>query len=307
MKTTTVLQVNTKMLLLSGVLSLSMLTTSCKSKEDECDASGSFEATEIIVSSEVNGKILQFDVQEGQYLTENQQVGSIDSVQLVLREKQLLASKKGLISRRPDVQKQIATLNQQIVTAKTEQKRVENLVKANAANQKQLDDVNAQVALLEKQLDAQKSTLESTNSGITQDSEALQIQIEQLRDQVQKCKIVSPISGTVLVKYAEKGEITMQGKALFKVADIDNMVLRAYVTSDQLTQIKIGQQVVVSADFGEKTREYKGTIAWISSKAEFTPKTIATRDERANMVYAIKVNVKNDGFLKIGMYGNVTF
>jgi hypothetical protein len=247
-------------------------------------------------------------VEEGQTLQANQLIGSIDSVQLYLRKKQLLATGKSIQVRRPDVQKQIAVIEQQIATAKTEKKRIENLLKANATNQKQLDDINAQIAVLEKQLVAQKTTLVTTNQGITEDNEGIKLQVAQIEDQLKKCRIASPISGTVLVKYAEKGELTMQGKALFKIADTENMILRAYVTSNQLSQLKIGQKVKVSSDFGsEKSKEYTGTVAWVSSKAEFTPKTIETRDERANLVYAVKINVKNDGLLKIGMYGNVKF
>ncbi len=282
--------------------------TSCGKSDSDFDAAGTFEATEVVVSSEAMGKIMQFEITEGQTITENQIVGSIDSTQLYLKKRQLNATQKALQSRRPDIQKQIATIQQQISTAKSEQKRVENLVKANAANTKQLDDVNAQIAVLEKQLTATKSTLETTNNGISGDNEALQIQIEQIEDQLLKCRITSPIAGTVLTKYAEKGELAAAGKALFKVADINKMILRAYITNSQLTEIKIGQKVKVFADSGDdKQKEYEGTVNWISSKSEFTPKTIATRDERANMVYAVKIQVKNDGFLKIGMYGNVSF
>jgi len=280
--------------------------TSCAKSDSDFDAAGTFEATEVVVSSEAVGKIMQFDITEGQTIVENQIVGSIDSTQLYLKKRQLIATQKALQSRRPDIHKQIATLVQQISTAKSEQKRIENLVKANATNTKQLDDVNAQIAVLEKQLTATKSTLETTNNGISGDNEALQIQVEQLEDQLTKCRITSPITGTVLTKYAEKGELAVAGKALFKVADISNMVLRAYITNSQLTEIKIGQKVKVFADSNDdKQKEYDGTVNWISSKSEFTPKTIATRDERANMVYAVKIQVKNDGFLKIGMYGNV--
>lgn len=282
--------------------------SSCKKSDTDYDATGAFETTEVTVSSEGNGKLLAFDVEEGQTLQANQLVGSIDSVQLYLRKKQLLATGKSIQVRRPDVQKQIAVIEQQIATAKTEKKRIENLLKANATNQKQLDDINAQIAVLEKQLVAQKTTLVTTNQGITEDNEGIKLQVAQIEDQLKKCRIASPISGTVLVKYAEKGELTMQGKALFKIADTENMILRAYVTSNQLSQLKIGQKVKVSSDFGsEKSKEYTGTVAWVSSKAEFTPKTIETRDERANLVYAVKINVKNDGLLKIGMYGNVKF
>jgi len=281
---------------------------SCGASKDEYDASGTFESTEVIVSAEGSGKILSFDVQEGQILTANQVVGSIDSLQLYLRKKQLMTSEKSMQVRRPDVKKQIAAIEQQIATAKTERRRVENLLKANAANQKQLDDINAQISLLEKQLDAQKTTLVTTNQGITDDTEGIRLQVAQIEDQLTKCRIISPINGTVLIKYAEMGEVAAPGKALFKIADTNNMILRAYVTNDQLSTLKIGQKVKVFCDSEKKEmKEYEGTLAWISQKSEFTPKTIQTKDERANLVYAIKVNVKNDGLLKIGMYGNVKF
>jgi HlyD family secretion protein len=201
---------------------------------------------------------------------------------------------------------QIASIQQQIETAKSEKLRIERLLKSNAANQKQLDDVIAQISILEKQLEAQKSSLDITNRSIGGEISAIEIQVAQLNDQLKKCKISSPINGTVLVKYAEKGEFTAMGKPLFKIADTGNMFLRAYVTSDQLTKLKIGESIKVFADFGEsENKEYTGTITWISSKSEFTPKTIQTQNERANLVYAIKVAVKNDGYLKIGMYGNI--
>ena len=284
-----------------------LLFISCGKTDSDFDAAGSFETTEILVSAEAQGRIMQFDIEEGQSVTENQIVGYIDSTQLFLKKEQLIASQKGLQSRRPDIRKQMAVLEQQIATAKTEKKRVENLLKANAATAKQLDDVNAQIAVLEKQLTASKTTLESTDEGMSSDNKALDIQIQQLEDQLTKCRIISPASGVVLTKYAEKGELAGAGKALFKVANLDNMILRAYITNEQLTQIKIGQKVTVTADFGEEQKQYEGIISWVSAKSEFTPKTIQTRDERANLVYAIKVSVKNDGYLKIGMYGNVKF
>ncbi|HPS84378.1 MAG TPA: HlyD family efflux transporter periplasmic adaptor subunit, partial [Bacteroidales bacterium] len=195
---------------------------------------------------------------------------------------------------------------QQLETARSEKKRIENLVNANAMNSKQLDDINAQILVLEKQLAAQKETLENTSSGIGSESDALDIQIAQIADQLQKCRILSPINGTVLVKYAEQSEFAVTGKAILKIADTEQMVLRAYVTADQLTKIKIGQKVKVQAESGEDdSRGYEGTVTWISDKSEFTPKTIQTQDERANLVYAVKVAVKNDGFLKIGMYGGI--
>jgi len=278
---------------------------SCGKSNEQYDASGTFEATEIMVSSEASGKILQFGAQEGELLQPGNEIVLIDTLQLFLKKQQLLSSINALQSRRPEVNKQIAAVQQQIATAKTEKQRAENLVKANAANQKMLDDINAQIVVLEKQLAAQKSTLDISNRGITEDVATMEIQVAQLDDQLLKCRIATPINGTLLVKYAQVGELAMPGKVLFKVADLESMILRAYITSDQLTQLKIGQTVKVFADFGESTREYSGTISWISGKAEFTPKTIQTKDERANLVYAVKIAVKNDGYLKIGMYGQV--
>ena len=286
---------------------VSIFLVSCSNSDGDVDASGTFETTEVIVSTESMGKIMQLNVEEGQQLNFNQRVGYIDTTQLYLKKLQLVASKKALQSRRPDIQKQIAALEQQIETAKTERKRVENLVKAEASTTKQLDDANAQIKVLERQLEAAKSSLETTTNGISGDNEALQIQVEQVDDQLRKCYITCPISGVVLTKYAEQGELATPGRALFKVGDVTNMILRAYVTSDQLTQIKLGQKVKVYADYGEDRKEYEGVVNWISSKSEFTPKTIQTRDERANLVYAVKINIKNDGLLKIGMYGNVKF
>ena len=284
------------------------LLTSCGASKDDFDASGTFETTEVLVSAEGSGKIMSFNVQEGQVLAANEIVGTIDSMQLFLRKKQLITTERSMQVRRPNVQKQIAAVEQQITTAKTERKRIENLIKADAANQKQLDDVNAQISVLEKQLDAQKTTLVTTNQGITDDSEGLKLQVSQLDDQLNKCKITSPIAGTVLVKYSEMGEVAAPGKALFKIADTNHMILRAYVTNGQLSKLKIGQKVKVYCDSEKKEmKEYEGILGWVSDKSEFTPKTIQTKDERANLVYAVKINVKNDGFLKIGMYGNVKF
>lgn len=283
-----------------------LFLTSCGITNSEYDASGTFEATEVIVSAEANGKILEFNISEGDILKANQEIGYIDTIQLYLKKLQIKSGMNTVESRRPDIKVQIAATQQQIETAKTEKKRIENLLKANAATQKQLDDINAQIAVLEKQLEAQKSTLESTTRSIGSESSGFEIQLAQIDDQLQKSHIKSPIDGTVLVKYSENGELAMQGKALFKVADTQNMLLRAYVTSAQLTQLKIGQKVKVFSDFGEDDkREYEGIITWISSKSEFTPKTIQTQDERSNLVYAVKIAVKNDGFLKIGMYGSI--
>lgn len=286
--------------------SIILLLTACGKGNGDYDASGVFETTEVIVSAEANGKIMRLNFIEGQQVEQGKALGYIDTVQLYLKKMQLLTNTSAVKSGRVDIPRQIAAIKQQIATQKNEQKRFENLVKANAANQKQLDDINAQILVLERQLTAQTELLENSNKNISEQSSGLEVQIAQINDQIQKSIICSPINGTILSKYAEQGELATQGRALFKVADIEHMFLRAYITASQLTQVKIGQAVKVYADFGEKEmKEYSGTITWISDKSEFTPKTIQTRDERANLVYAVKVAVKNDGYLKYGMYGEL--
>ena len=286
--------------------SIILLLTACGKGNGDHDASGVFETTEVIVSAEANGKIMQLNFIEGQQVEQGKPLGYIDTVQLYLKKMQLLTNTSAIKSGRVDIPRQIAAIKQQIATQKNEQKRFENLVKANAANQKQLDDINAQILVLERQLTAQTELLENSNKNISEQSSGLSVQVAQINDQIQKSIISSPINGTILSKYAEQGELATQGRALFKVADIEHMFLRAYITASQLTQVKIGQAVKVYADFGEKEmKEYSGTITWISDKSEFTPKTIQTRDERANLVYAVKVAVKNDGYLKYGMYGEL--
>lgn len=286
----------------------SLLLFACNSKKGTYEAMGTFEADEVLVSTEVSGTIQQLDVVEGSVVEAGQFLGFIDTNQLHLKKMQLETAKQVLNSRKIDIHKQIAVYKEQIATAQQEKVRMENLLKANVANRKQLDDINAQIATLEKQLEAHKSSIESSNNTLLQEEKSIEIQISQIEDQLKKSYIKAPINGTILGKYAEMGEITMPGKILFKMANLDAMTLRAYVTSDQLTLLKIGQTVRVYADFGKKDkRAYEGVIAWISSKSEFTPKTIQTQDERANLVYAIKIRVKNDGFLKIGMYASVKF
>ena len=278
----------------------------CTGKNDSYDASGIFEATEVIVSAQANGELMKFDVLEGQQVSAGIPVGYIDTTQLHLKKMQLLANIKAVDSRQYNVSVQMAAIRQQIINQTIEQKRFENLVAANSANKKQLDDINAQIALLEKQLEAQRETLEKSNRSTSGESLGLAMQVAQIEDQIAKSIISSPINGVVLSKYVHKGEFVMQGKALFKVADIQNMELRVYITADQLTTLKIGQQVKVYSDLGESDRkEYAGQIIWIADKAEFTPKTIQTRNERANLVYAVKVAVKNDGYIKKGMYGEI--
>ncbi|MDR0540887.1 MAG: HlyD family efflux transporter periplasmic adaptor subunit [Dysgonamonadaceae bacterium] len=291
-----------KIFLLSAVLVL----TACNNKKGAYEASGIFEATEVVVSAQSAGQIIQFDLTDGQTLEANQAVGCIDTLQLHLKKEQLWASMKAAGSRVYNVALQIASLKQQIAKQQTERTRFQNLQKANAATQKQVDDIQSAIDVLQKQLAAQTETLQKGNSSLSSEIDALQIQVEQVDDFIAKSIISSPISGTVLAKYAERGELAAQGRALFKIADMEHIYLRAYITADQLTQLKLNQEVAVFADFGKKEMtEYKGRITWISDKAEFTPRTILTKNERANLVYAVKISVENDGYLKIGMYGEV--
>ncbi|MBI3233804.1 MAG: efflux RND transporter periplasmic adaptor subunit [Bacteroidetes bacterium] len=250
----------------------------------------------------------QFSIEEGQTLQAGQIIGYIDSVQLYLKKKQLVAQITALLSKKPNVSLQLASLKLQLQTAEKEQVRISNLHKSNVATTKQLDDINSQIDILKKQIEAQKSTLEISTEGMSKDASPLQIQIEQLNDQLAKCKIVNPINGTVLSKYAEENEITSAGKPLYKIADLSTIILRVYITDNQLHLVKLNQQVkVLTVDQKGGYKETEGIITWINDKAEFTPKTIQTKDERANLVYAIKVKVRNDGYFKIGMYGEIKF
>ena len=286
-------------------IAMALLAISC-TKEAEFDAQGTFEATEVVVSSEATGRILNFDIEEGMAIAANQAVGTIDSLQLHLQRKQLVAQQSALLASRPDVKKQVAALREQIATQKTELRRVDNMLRDGAATQKQKDDIKAQIKILEGQLEAQLSTLDKNTSTINGNSVVLEAQIAALDDRISKCRIISPVGGTVLVKYAEAGELASAGKPLMKIADLKNIYLRAYFTSDQLANVKLGDEVKVVADFGGTERyDYTGRVAWISSESEFTPKTIQTKDSRANLVYAVKIAVENDGRLKIGLAGEV--
>ncbi|MDR2806376.1 MAG: HlyD family efflux transporter periplasmic adaptor subunit [Dysgonamonadaceae bacterium] len=292
----------TKILFLLLVLTFA----ACHRPKGAYEASGTFEATEVIVSAQSTGQIMQFDLTEGQTLEARQIVGYIDTLQLHLKKEQLLASMRAVGSRTYNVALQIASLKQQIAKQQTEWRRFQNLRDANAATQKQVDDIQAAIDVLQKQLEAQTETLQKGNSSLSSEIDALQIQVAQIDDLIEKSIISAPANGTVLAKYAEPGELAAQGRALFKIADLNQMYLRAYITADQLTQLKLNQEVAVFADFGKKEMtEYKGILTWISDKAEFTPRTILTKNERANLVYAVKIAVENDGFLKIGMYGEV--
>lgn len=282
--------------------------TACENANPEYDATGVFETTEVIVSAQGNGEIMQLAIEEGSEVSPNELLGHIDTIQLSLKRQQLTATLSATESRKLDVNKQLASIRQQIANLKTEQLRYEKLVKANAASQKQLDDINYNLEVLHKQLSATLEQIGSSNSSLSGQSAGIAAQVAQIDKQIEDCLITSPIKGIILSKYAEQGEFAIPGRALFKVGDISDIKLRAYVSAPQLTSLQIGQKVKVYADFGETDcKEYEGTVTWISAEAEFTPKTIQTRDERSNLVYAIKIAVKNDGMIKRGMYGNVKF
>lgn len=292
----------------AGLLLFFILLFSCKSKDNNYDASGYFEAVETIVSAQANGQILSLNVDEGQELAAGQQVGQIDSTQIYLTLQQVQSQRGAVLSRKPDIGSQTAVLKEQITTAKRELARVERLAAGNAATQKQMDDARSAVAVLQKQLDAQQTSLSNASSSVSKEGSPLEVQMSLLKDQLNKTHIINPVNGTVLVKYVEQNEMASMGKPLYKIADLSEIILRAYITNAQLANLKLGQKVTVLVDKGkDKNAEYQGNVEWISSKAEFTPKTIQTKDERSNEVYAIKIRVKNDGFLKIGMYGDVKF
>jgi HlyD family secretion protein len=301
-------------------LLLLLFIQACSNRKENYDASGSFEANEVLVSSQSGGQLLQFNVNEGDSLAQGEIVGVIDSTNLALQKAQVKATIQSLSEKTNNVQPQVELLQNQLAVQQSqlknllhEKERTERLVKADAATPKQLDDINAQIdvtrkqmAVTQQQINVQKANTATQNRGILSEAGPLQKQVAQVNEQISKTKIVNPINGTVITKYAEQGEIASPGKALYKIADLSTLNLKAYVTGAQLSQIKLGQQVKVLIDDGAKNyRTYNGAITWISGKAEFTPKTIQTKEERANLVYAVKIKVRNDGYLKIGMYGEV--
>lgn len=310
-----------KIVFIVNILAVVILT-SCNNGENKYDASGTFEADETVVSSMQAGKLLSLKVEEGVHLAKDSVVGLVDPQNLILQQQQVEESIKALNAKTADVTPQVQLLYDQLKVQETqlanlnhEKIRIENLLKADAATQKQLDDINFQIESLQKQMKVtrqqvavQVNNVNTQNRSVLSESAPLGKRAEQLKDLINKASVVNPINGTVLTKYVQEGEIVSSGKALYKIADLSTLKLRAYVTGDQFSKIKLNQQVKVLIDDGKnKYKEYPGTITWISDKAEFTPKTIQTKEERANLVYAIKVNVKNDGLLKIGMFGEVKF
>jgi HlyD family secretion protein len=307
------------------ILYVSMLfafLAGCNLNNKVSDASGTFEADEVVVSSEVPGKIISLNLEEGSILAKESIVGIIDSVPLQLQKAQVEATIGALSQKTLDVKPQIKLLQDQISVQKIqldnalhEKARTERLIKADAATTKQLDDINTQIDVLKKQIDVnqqqikvQETTTGTQNSSVLSEYKPLQKSVAQIEDQLKRTNIINPINGTVLTKYAMAGEVTSAGKALYKIADLSVLTLRVYITGTQLAQVKLNQHVNVLVDSSaDKYKQYSGVITMISDKAEFTPKTIQTKDERANLVYAIKIHVKNDGYLKIGMYGEVKF
>lgn len=285
-----------------------LMCSACGNKEKAYDATGTFEATETTVYAEQSGALLAFDVREGDNVTMGEEVGLIDTTQIWLKIRQTGLTKEVYQSQKPDVEKQMASVRQQLAKAQKEQQRYKELVADGAAPSKLLDDATSQVLVLQRQLDAMASSLKSQVSTLNAQISTTGVQESQLYDQLAKCHVKAPLSGTVLEKYVEQGEFVTIGKPLLKVADVENMYLRAYVTSAQLQSVKVGQKAKVLADYGDgQKKEYEGTVTWISSRSEFTPKTILTDDERADLVYAVKVTIRNDGYAKIGMYGEVEF
>ena len=294
-----------KIIAMAGV---ALVLNACGRKERQYDATGVFEATETTVYAEQTGALLTFNVEDGDTVGRNREVGLIDTTQLWLKMKQAEAMKSVYQSQKPEQEKQIAVTRQQLAKAKQDQQRYKELVADGAAPAKMLDDANSQVEVLQRQLDAHLSSLRVNTNALDKQMAATDVQAEQLRDQIRKCHILVPAKGTVIEKYVERGEFVSAGKPLFKMADTENMFIRAYVTSAQLENIKTGQKATVFADYGNGgKKEYEGRVTWISSRSEFTPKTILTDDERADLVYAVKVAIKGDGYVKMGMYGEVLF
>jgi HlyD family secretion protein len=292
---------NTKIifLLLFGIMS-------CKEKTNNYDASGSFEAQETIIAAEVSGKILALHIEEGQQLDSGQQIGFIDSTHLHLTKLQLVQSKKAILSGRPQAQVQVEALRDELANARLDRDRTAKLVASGVASQKQLDDADAKMTTLQSKIAAQESSLQTTTVSLTEQGSTVDAQMREINDQLKKTVIINPVKGTVLTKYAEQYEMAALGKPLYKIADLSSIILRVYITGDQLNQIKVGEKIKVFTDDGKGGyKETEGMITWISDKSEFTPKTIQTKNERANLVYAVKVSVKNDGYLKLGMYGEV--
>jgi len=276
---------------------------SCTTDKDQSDAYGNFEVTEVIISAQANGRLLQLNLEEGQTIESNTVVGSIDSISLVLKKEQIDETIKTVASKLGNFDAQINVQEQLKLNALKDQVRIEQMFKESAATQKQLDDINGNLKVLDKQI----LSIRSQRTSVMSEIESLKKQRDQVSESISNCQIINPINGTVLTKIAEEGEITSFGKPLYKIADLNELQLKVYISGNQLAEAKLGQDVLVLIDNGNDYKQLKGKVSWISSKAEFTPKTIQTKEERVNLVYAMKVNVANDGTLKIGMPGEIRF
>lgn len=287
------------------IIAATLILCACNHKNDY-DATGIFEATTVTISAETSGKIMDMPVAEGDSVTLNQKIAEIDTVLFSLQLLQLKSQQQSAENTSPDIAAQAASLRSQITHQKQEVERYKKLLADGATTQKIYDDNQAQLTILQGQLDALLSTLNKNKNSISDNALAIQYQADQIQEQISKCGIISPLTGTILIKYAEPGEYATPGKPLYKIADLNNIYLRSYFTCDQLANIRLGQDVTVIADFGgDQQYEYPGKITWIAEESEFTPKSIQTKDSRANLVYAVKIAVKNDGRLKLGQYGEV--
>lgn len=301
-----IVSVRNACLLLSAIPVMAVSLSGCSGRNPDFDACGQVEATEIVVSAESAGRIISLDVPEGALLEEGQCVGVIDSMQTYLQKMELLRRRQNAASRIVDIEKQIAPQKARLENLLLDRERYGNLLAKDAGTRKQLEDVESQISVSEGEIDAQIQSYEKNNSGIEAEMAMYDVQIAQKEDMLRKCRIVSPVHGTVLTRYAEKGETVTSGKPIFKIADMDNIYVRAYLTTSQLSEVKLGSKVKVYPDDGrQQMKEYEGEVIWISDQAEFTPKNIQTRDERADLVYAVKIAIRNDGYVKIGMYAYV--
>ncbi len=289
------------------IILIALFAFACNTNEDKADAYGNFEATEIIISAETNGKITSLDIEEGDDVIRDQLIAVVDTLQLHLKREQLLASGSAIDAKTQNLQVQIDVLEEQRANVLREKNRVERLLKDSAATTKQLDDINGELEVIEKKIAATKSSISTSNRGLLSEKQPLAVSIKQVDDMIDRSIIESPVSGTILKKYIEYGEYAVPGKPLCKIADLSEMILRVYISETSLAKVKIGQKVSVAIDNGEKLKHFDGTISWVADKAEFTPKIVQTKEERVNLVYAVKVKVKNDRSIKIGMPGEVVF
>lgn len=288
------------------ILILPLLFAGCSDGSDDFDACGQIEAVDVVVSAESNGKIISLDMPEGAVLAKGECVGVIDSVQIYLQKMELISRKQNAASRIVDIKKQLAPQKSRLENLMVDKERYVNLLAKDAGTQKQVDDIEFQIAVSKGEIDAQTQTYQNNNSGVESELAMYDVQIAQKEDMLRKCRIVSPVAGTVLTRYVEEGETVTSGKPIFRIADMNDVYVRAYFSTSQLADLKIGSKVKVYPDDGSnKLKEYEGTVTWISEQAEFTPKNIQTRDDRADLVYAVKISIANDGYLKLGMYAYV--